>query len=112
LGAAQGWKLGASTGLLFASRRFHQYFYGVDAQFSSATRPAYAAHGGYSGMQFTVALSKRYRQFWIGCFARYDYLDGAAFVDSPLVKSREAFATGIALSWIFARSNEQVEADR
>jgi MipA family protein len=112
LGADCDWKFGAAAGPLFATRRFHQYFYGVAPQFSTAIRPAYDAPGGYSGSQITLALSKRFSQFWIGGFARYDRLNGAAFIDSPLVKSHEAFAAGVALAWIFARSAEQVDAEK
>ncbi len=112
LGSDGGWQLGVAAGPLFATRRNHQYFYRVESQFATSARPTYDASGGYSGTQFIAALSKRFPEFWIGAFARYDRLNGAAFVDSPLVKSREAFSAGLAVSWIFARSREWVEAEK
>jgi hypothetical protein len=48
-------------------------------------------------MEFLAAVSKRFPQYWVGGFVRYDVLDGAAFVDSPLVRTRGYFAAGVAL---------------
>jgi hypothetical protein len=62
-------------------------------------------------MQFLMALSKRYPKFWVGGFARYDTLRGAAFEESPLVTSRHYAAGGIAISWILGESRERVATD-
>jgi MipA family protein len=43
------WNVGLQAGPLYATRRYHRYFYGVDPQFATPERPAYAAGGGYSG---------------------------------------------------------------
>ena len=59
---------------MFSDRRYNQYFYGVDPAFATAARPAYNAGGGYGGAQFIMSLSKRYREFWIGGFAKWDTL--------------------------------------
>ena len=45
-----------------------------------------------------------YPRFWVGAFARYDNLSGAAFVDSPLVKDKESFMVGIGVAWILMES--------
>jgi len=105
-----GWNLGFATGPLYGSRRYHNYFYGVAAQFATPTRPAYDAPAGYSGTQFLVALSKRFPSYWIGAFARADSLSGAAFEASPLVRQKQAFAAGVAAAWIFGRSRRLVES--
>jgi len=105
----EGWKFGALAGPMFADRRYHQYFYGVDPAFATAGRPAYNASGGYAGTQLLAALSKRYRQFWVGGFARWDTLNKAVFEDSPLVRTRHFFAGGVALAWIIAESKTPVE---
>ncbi len=104
-----GWKLGLHTGPIFADGNYHDYFYGVDPGFAAAGRPAYAASGGYSGAQFTVALSKRFPKFWVGGFLKWDTLDGATFEDSPLVKKDYALTGGFALSWVIAVSDKRVE---
>jgi outer membrane protein len=106
-----GWNLGMLAGPLFADSKYHQYFYGVEPAFATPQRPAYSARGGYAGTQFVAALSKRYPGFWVGGFVRWDTLDGAVFADSPLVKTRQYFTAGLAVSWVFADSATRVEAD-
>jgi outer membrane protein len=105
------WNFGAQVGPLFATREFHQYFYGVDERFATAERPAFSAEGGYSGSYVLASLSRRFPRFWVGAFARYDTLKGAVFEDSPLVRRDYAFMAGIALAWVFAESTKKVEVD-
>lgn len=104
------WNLGLQTGALFATRKFHQYFYGVDARFATPQRPAYSAHGGYSGAVALAALSRRFDKVWVGGFVRYDALSGATFDDSPLVKRKSSVMAGIAFAYVFAVSEEKVES--
>jgi MipA family protein len=106
----RGWNMGFVVGPIFADRRYHQYFYNVDPQYATPTRPAYTAHGGYSGTQFIWALSKRYPGYWSGGFMKWDDLSRAAFVDSPLVTSKRYFTIGWAITWILDRSDTMVEA--
>lgn len=54
------------------------------------------------------ALSKRFPDFWVGGFVKWDNLRGATFEDSPLVKSTRTFTAGFAVSWIFAKSKNHV----
>ncbi len=105
-----GWNLGVLAGPLFGSRGYHEYFYGVQPAFARADRHAYEAKGGYSGMQFTTALSKRFQNYWFGAFFKADSLHNAAFDDSPLVKRKYSLAGGVAIAWVFAKSSEMVEA--
>lgn len=103
-----GWNLGIAAGSAYTDARYNRYFYAVPAAYSTAERPAYTPAGGYGGAQFLVALSKRFPAFWVGGFARYDSLRGAAFVASPLATSRRYVAAGLAVSWIFAESPQRV----
>jgi MipA family protein len=105
------WNFGAQAGPIFATREFHQYFYGVDPAFATPERPAFAADGGYSGAYALMSLSRRFPRIWIGAFARYDALGGAVFEDSPLVRRDYAFMAGIAVAWVFAESSKKVEVD-
>jgi len=111
LPALPGWNLGFVAGPIYATRKQHEYFYAVAPQYATATRPAYAASGGYSGSQFLASLSKRYDRTWVGAFVRYDALGGASFVDSPLVVRRSFAAAGIAVSWIIDESKTRVRVD-
>ena len=103
-----GWNLGLLAGPVFTDRRYNRYFYEVQDAFATPERPGYTTGGGYGGMQFIAALSKRYPRFWIGGFARYDTLSGAAFEQSPLVTSKHYFAAGIGISWIIRESERRV----
>ena len=105
-----GWKLGVLGGPLISDRRYNQYFYAVDPRFATAGRPAYAAGGGYAGAQFIAALSKRYPQFWIGGFAKWDSLSGAVFDNSPLVKKQQNFTAGFSVVWFLEKSKIIVDA--
>ncbi len=107
----QGWNLGLLAGPLFGDQRQHEYFYGVAPRYATATRPAYAADSGYAGMQYLAAVTKRFPKFWVGAFVRYDNLAGAVFEDSPLVRQRDYFAAGLALSWILGESSTRVMVD-
>jgi outer membrane protein len=104
-----GWNLGLVAGPVLTDRRYNRYFYEVESQFATATRTAYTPDGGYGGMQFLAALSKRFPKYWIGGFVRYDTLKNAVFEQSPLVTSKSYFAGGFAVAWIFGESKQRVE---
>ena len=106
-----GWNLGMLAGPLFGDKRQHAYYYTVAPQFATADRPAYEARAGYAGMQTLVALSKRFPKYWVGGFVRYDNLSGATFADSPLVRQKDYFAAGIAITWVFGESSTRVKVD-
>jgi MipA family protein len=105
-----GWNMGLLAGPMFGSERSHEHFYSVAPQYATADRPAFDAEGGYSGSQFLIAVSKRYLNYWIGGFARWDNLSGAAFAASPLVRQNYSFSAGIGVGWIFGESSTRVEA--
>jgi len=105
------WRLGLQAGLLYATSRYHQYFYGVDEQFATPARPAFTAKGGYSGAALAASLTRRYQKIWVGAFARYENLKGVAFESSPLMRRDYAITAGIAFAYIFAESKNRVEVD-
>lgn len=106
-----GWNVGVLGGPLFADRRYHERYYGVDAAYATPQRPAYRAHGGYAGWRALTALSRRVGNLWVGGFVRYDSLRGAVFADSPLVRRDHEVTAGIGVSWVFATSGQLVATD-
>jgi len=106
-----GWNLGLLAGPIYGSQRSHDYFYAVAPQYATADRPAYEPQAGYAGSQFLMSLSKRYPKYWLGAFVRWDSLNGAAFADSPLVKSESYLAAGVGIAWILKESPIMVEAE-
>jgi MipA family protein len=109
--AGTGWVAGIRGGPLFQSRSYADYFYGVPTAYSTGSRPAYQASSGYGGYNVLVGGSKRYGNTWVGAFAKYDNLSGASFEDSPLVRKKQFFTVGLAVSWIFSQSSTMVQAD-
>ena len=103
-----GWNNSISIGPLFADDAYHDYFYGVAPQYATATRPAYVGKSGYSGSRLTIICGKTFDSFWLSAFVRLDALNGATFIDSPLIQTRRYHMAGIALTWIFARSETMV----
>lgn len=103
-----GWNLGMLAGPLWGNKRQHAYYYGVAPRYATAWRPAYEADSGYGGMQYLVALSKRFPKYWVGSFIRYDNLSGATFEDSPLVRQKDYVAAGIAVTWVLGESTTRV----
>ncbi len=105
------WKLGLLTGPIFSDSKYHNYFYGVEPQFARPDRPAYRADGGYAGSQIIAALSKRFPRMWTGGFIKLDTVDNAAFEDSPLVKKKNNFTAGFAISWVLKVSDRLVDIE-
>lgn len=104
--------LGLQAGALWGDRRLHGHLYDVAPEFATATRPAYAAPGGYAGWQATAGFSRRIGRLWLGGFVRHDSVAGAAFGASPLVQSRNNTALGFAMAWVFAVSDARVADER
>ena len=91
-----------SIGPMWASEKYHDYFYQVEPQYALASRPAYDAKGGYSGFRFTVTNSHRInKHFWWGGFIRYDSLSGATFENSALVKQDYSLIAGLMFAYVF-----------
>lgn len=107
----QGWDVGVQAGPMWASQQYNAYFYDVAPAFATATRAAYSAPAGSAGWRWTAGASRRYGRLWLGGFVRGDSVGGAAFEPSPLVKQRSAVSFGLAMSWVFAVSDERVAID-
>ncbi len=106
---AQPWLINLSLGPQFADQAYHDYFYEVAPAYVTATRPEYHPDAGYSGSRLTLSVQKRWGSYWLGAFVRYDSLQGAAFVDSPLVQQRHYYALGAAFIKLLAVSKKPEE---
>ena len=101
-----------NAGPIWATKKYHDYFYQIDPEFATATRPAFDARAGYSGSRITLTSSKRFKNIWTGFFIRYDNLEGAVFENSPLVKQEDSLMAGVAITYIFKQSKQMVEIDK
>lgn len=99
------WTLGTALGAAFATRDYHQYYYGVAQSDTTATRPEYSAAAGYSGLRMSLSLSRRMGDIWLGMFVRYENLTNSVYANSPLVRSNYSLVTGFGATWVFLRSS-------
>lgn len=106
-----GLYLGVSTGPMFGDRGYHQYFYNVEPAYATAWRPAYETGAGYSGSTLTVGLGKNYKSFRFHAFVSADFLQGAVFEESPLVKTKTSWMSGFSVTWVFLKSKKIVTDD-
>lgn len=109
IGGHEGWDFGVGAGPLFGAEKYHEYFYSVAPRFATAARRAYDARGGYSGVHFIAAISKRFPNYWVGAYMRYDNLHNAVFEDSPLVRQQNYLTGGIGIAWMIGKSRRMVE---
>lgn len=105
------WSAGFALGPVFIDTRNARHYYSVDALYAAPGRPEYDAHGGYAGMQLSLAGTIKTDSVWIGVFSRIDNLGDARFGDSPLVKARWSVTAGLALAWVFGTSEVRVKTE-
>ncbi|MBI3771585.1 MAG: MipA/OmpV family protein [Gammaproteobacteria bacterium] len=103
------WSFTASIGPLFANSPYHDYYYSVEPQYATTTRPAYDSPGGYSGSRITLVTHHQFGSLRFSAFARFDTLQGAAFHNSPLVERDSYHIFGIALTKILLISEKRLE---
>lgn len=91
-----------SVGPMFATKKNHDFYYGVEKSMERPDRPAYESKTGYSGTQVTLILNSRFDHFVLMPFIRYDSLSGSAFIDSPLVKKKDYIIFAIGTFYFFS----------
>jgi len=99
----------ASVGPIFASSRYHDYFYEVEPEFVTPQRGEYRPRGGYGGSRVTLSVTRHTKKFMIGAYARYDNLERAVFADSPLVETDDYFILGVVFGWVLGAADETVD---
>jgi len=97
----------SSVGPIFATENLMDYFYQVDPEFVTPTRPAYDADAGYLGSNITLGVSKRFNsrfRFMLG--TRLGIHTGASNDDSPLFKDELNLSVFSAFIWSVFQSEE------
>lgn len=90
-----------SVGLRSASSHYHDYIYGVNAEFVTTERGPYDAKAGYGGWQLGYSTAVLWDDWLAAGFMRYVNIAGSAFEDSPLVKKRSSLLAGFAVAYLF-----------
>jgi outer membrane scaffolding protein for murein synthesis (MipA/OmpV family) len=89
-----------SAGALFGDRSLNHLYYGVDAPYATADRPAYDARAGLVATRLNASLRHKISPtLRLQYFAQVETVRGAANEDSPLVRSKQDAGIGISLIW-------------
>jgi len=89
-----------SAGALVGDRTINHLYYGVDALYATADRPAYDARGGLIATRLNASLRQRISPtLRLQYFAQFESVRGAANEDSPLVRSKQDAGFGVSLIW-------------
>ena len=89
-----------SASTLFADRLLNHLYYGVDAPYATAARPAYEASAGLVATRLNASLRHRINStLRLQYFAQVETVRGAANEASPLVRSKQDAGIGVSLIW-------------
>ena len=89
-----------SASALVGDRKLNQLYYGVDAPYAAAGRPAYDASAGLISTRLGASLRHRISStLRLQYFAQVETVRGAANEASPLVRSKQDAGVGISLVW-------------
>jgi len=97
---------GMDASIKFQDKHFNDYYYRVLPSEATAQRAAYSSQGGYSGVTFNTGLLARRDQWVFGGFVGVANIAGARFENSPLVQQKTNFFGGLAVFWVFDKSDE------
>lgn len=96
-----------TAGIDLSNSTYHRYFYGVRPEDAAAERPTYRPSGGYAGCSISASGSRQLTDnLTLGAYYRHDNISGAAYVDSPLVRTENNTIIGCALIWRLFRSKK------
>lgn len=105
---AGGTQLRVSTGPVFATADYHRFYYGVEPQYATATRPAFAPKAGYSGWDLSASAARIVGNWRLFAFSGLDLIDGARFENSPLIRRQRTWSVGFGVAYVIARSSDNV----
>ncbi len=107
------WSGRASIGAEFATASLQRFYYEVEPEYARAGRPAYDARAGYLGATFELSAFRQItRSLFVFVAVDVDNYEGAANVDSPLLRSRNDIGAVIGFAWSIKQSTQQVHAAR
>ncbi len=100
-----GWRFKSDIALLYATEKFHDYYYQIDTEYIRANRPEYDAKSGFSGAYLKAGILKRSSNWLYSVSLRYDYLGDTVFRHSPLVETDDYFSLSFGIAYMFYEKN-------
>ena len=96
----EGWQLFTGLGASWATKRFMEYFYTVEADEATAQRPAYEAESGFWAVNTSLIVGKRMPKIGLSIFTgvSLNNYDPGPNTDSPLLRDRytASYVSGLA----------------
>ena len=91
------WRASFNLGVLWASQKYHAYYYEVTTPFATESRSEYFTRSGYSGSYIRLGAYRQFESWRVGMSLRYDTLNGTTFENSPLVETTDylSFSLGV-----------------
>jgi outer membrane protein len=110
LGQGSPWSTGCRAGVDFSDSDYHGYFYDVEADQVLPDREAYHSTGGYSGCYVAWHVTRKLMPgLSASLYMQWDNMDGTAYEDSPLLKTRNSYVIGAAVVWKLSESQKRAE---
>ena len=107
------WGGRASIEAQFATAGLQRYYYEVEPLYARAGRPAYDARAGYLGATLALTAFRQVtRSFTVFAGLGVDNYDGAANVDSPLLRTRNDLGAVVGFAWSIGQSQQDVNRAR
>ena len=104
------WRYSASLGAIYGDKRLADTFYGVAPIYANASRPTYEAQPGLILSRLSLNVGRTITQdVRLFGFARVATLEGAANVNSPLIRQSHASTFGVGVIYTFAKSSERAK---
>jgi MipA family protein len=98
--------VGTNFSAVFGDRSINRYFYEVEPQFATPTRPAYTADSGLVLLRLGASANyKLTRDLRLYGYVRGESYSRSANRESPLHLKSTGFAGGFAVAWIIGRSS-------
>jgi len=92
----------------WGTKRYMDFFYSVEEEFSNAARPAYDAKGGYLGTDFTLSWINTINEQWEFVLGtRWSFHQGAKNEASPLFTQDYGIGAYAAFTWKFWESKRR-----
>jgi outer membrane scaffolding protein for murein synthesis (MipA/OmpV family) len=104
--------LSSYLGGTWATEKLMDYFYQVDAPYASSGRAQFDARPGYMMTDAGITLIKTFMKKQLALFAgvSWQFYDGSANVDGPLLRERTTETYAVGLAWSMYQSKESVES--
>lgn len=99
------WSGRASLGVQFATASLQRFYYEVQPEYARPGRPAYDASSGYLGATLAITAFRQLTHNFNVFFALdMDSFQGAANVDSPLLRVRSNVGAAVGFAWSLGQS--------